>query len=142
MKVRDIMTKEVTLVTAAQPITDVAHMMRQLDIGSLPVVQDGQLIGIITDRDIVVRAVSERADPRSMTVGDIASRDLVTIGPEQDLDEAVALMSRHRVRRLPVVQGRTLVGVLAQADVAMEAKEKKAGEMLEEISRPGSAPIE
>jgi CBS domain-containing protein len=112
--------------------------MKGEDVGSVPVVDDGRLIGMVTDRDIVVRAVAERRDPQAVTVDEIATRELVTVEPEQDLDEALALMAHHQVRRLPVVEEGRLVGMLAQADVALEAKEKKVGEMLEEISKPAT----
>src|SRR5437867_5961374 len=82
MKVRDIMTKDVAIVTAAQPITDVAHTMRQLDIGSLPVVQDGQLIGIITDRDITIRVVADGLDPLMETAERHMSRDPIVASPD------------------------------------------------------------
>jgi len=92
----------------------------------------------VTDRDIVTRAVAERRDPQTVKVSEVASRELVTVEPEQDLDEALALMADHQVRRLPVVEAGQLVGMLAQADVALEAKEKKVGEAVEEISKPTS----
>jgi CBS domain-containing protein len=112
--------------------------MKEDHVGSVPVVEDDRLIGILTDRDIVLRAVAEGVDPQSVKIGDIASRELVTVEPDQDLDEALALMARHRVRRLPVVEQERLVGILAQADVALEAKEKDVGQVLEEISQPTS----
>jgi len=112
--------------------------MKDEDVGSVPVVDDGRLVGILTDRDIVIRAVAERRDPQAVKVDEVASRELVTVEPEQDLDEALTLMARHQVRRLPVVEGEQLVGMLAQADVALEEKEKKVGEVLEEISKPTS----
>jgi len=140
--VRDAMTPNVRSATSAESLADVARKMREDDVGSLPVVEGEQVIGIVTDRDIVVRAVAERLDPQSITVGEVASREVVTVEPEQDLDDALALMASHRVRRLPVVEDGRLVGVLAQADVALVAKEKDAGEMLEEISQPTSTPRE
>jgi len=90
----------------------------------------------LTDRDIAVRVVAEGKDLQAVRVREVASTDVVTVDPQQDLDEALKLMARHQVRRLPVVQedGR-LVGVVAQADVAEEAKAKKVGELVEEISR-------
>jgi CBS domain-containing protein len=90
----------------------------------------------LTDRDIVTRVVAEGLDPRTVRVTEVASKDLVTVDPQQDLDEALRLMAQHQIRRLPVVaeDGR-VVGVLAQGDVAQEAKEKKVGEMVEEISK-------
>jgi len=114
-------------------------MMKSDDVGSIPIVEEGRVVGIVTDRDIAIRAVAEGVDPNAVTIADIASRELVTVEPDQDLDEALALMARHQVRRLPVVEeDGQLVGILAQADVALEAKEKKAGELLEQISQPTS----
>ena len=84
------------------------------------------------------RAVADGVDAKSINVGDVASIDPVTVAPEEDLDEALRLMAQHQVRRLPVVEDGRLVGILAQADVALEAKDKKAGEVLEEISKPGA----
>jgi CBS domain-containing protein len=141
-RVRDAMTPKVRAAAPTDSLAAAAQAMKQEDVGSLPVVEDDRVIGIVTDRDIVVRAVAERVDPQSIYVRDVASRDLVTVEPEQDLDEALALMAHHRVRRLPVVEDGRLVGMLAQADVALEAKDKNAGETLEEISQPTSTPRE
>src|SRR5919201_6138069 len=136
--VRDVMTPSVRTVSPTQSLVEAAEVMKGEDVGSVPVEEEGRLAGILTDRDIVVRAVAERRDPQAMKVAEIASRELVTVDPEQDLDEALALMARHQVRRLPVVEEGRLVGMLAQADVALEAKEKKVGETVEEISQPTS----
>lgn len=136
--VRDVMTAPVRSATPSQSLADAAMLMKEKDVGSLPVVDGERLIGILTDRDIVVRVVAERVDPQALTIGDVASRDPVSIEPEEDLDEALTLMARHRIRRLPVVEEGRLVGMLAQADVALKAQEKDAGEMLEEISQPTS----
>ena len=136
--VRDAMTPNVRSAASTESLVDVARKMKEEDVGSLPVVEDERVVGIVTDRDIVVRAVAERLDPQSIRVGEVASRDVVTVEPEQDLNEALALMASHRVRRLPVVEDGRLVGVLAQADVALVAKDEEAGEMLEEISQPTS----
>jgi CBS domain-containing protein len=107
--------------------------MRDEDVGSLPVTDQGRLIGVITDRDIVVRVIAEgRAD--SATVADALSRNPITVTPEHDLDDALKLMARHQVRRLPVVEDERLVGIVAQADVALVAKEKQTGELVESIS--------
>jgi CBS domain-containing protein len=142
IKIRDAMTPGVRSVSPSDSLTDAAVAMRDEDVGSLPVVEGDRVVGIVTDRDIVVRAVAERADPQALKVGDVSSGDPVTIQPEEDLDEALELMASHRIRRLPVVEDGRLVGVVAQADVALEAKEKAAGEMLEEISQPASSPRE
>jgi CBS domain-containing protein len=136
--VREAMTPGVRTVSPAQSLTDAAEVMKEEDVGSVPVVEEGRLTGILTDRDIVTRAVAERRDPQAVTVDEVASRELVTVEPEQDLDEALTLMARHQVRRLPVVEEGRLVGMLAQADVALEAKEKKVGETVEQISQPSS----
>jgi CBS domain-containing protein len=136
--VREAMTAGVRTVSPSQSLAEAAEVMKGEDIGSVPVVEEGRVAGILTDRDIVIRAVAERRDPQTVKVDEIASRELVTVEPEQDLDEALALMARHQVRRLPVVEEGRLVGMLAQADVALEAKEKKVGETVEEISQPTS----
>jgi CBS domain-containing protein len=136
--VRDVMTPGVRTVSPSQSLAEAAEVMKGEDVGSVPVVEEGRLAGILTDRDIVIRAVAERRDPQTVRVDEVASHDLVSVDPEQDLDEALALMARHQVRRLPVVEQGQLVGMLAQADVAFEAKEKKVGEAVEEISQPTS----
>jgi len=97
--------------------------------------------GVVTDRDIVIRAIAHGKDPRGMPVREVASRDLVTIRADEDLSEALKLMASHQVRRLPVVDDdNRLVGVLAQADVAIEVKERAVGEMVEEISKTPAGP--
>jgi CBS domain-containing protein len=136
------MTPGVRSVAPTDSLTDAAAGMRDEDVGSLPVVEGDRVVGIITDRDIVVRAVAEGADSRTVKVGDVSSGDPVTVGPDEDLDDALELMAHHRVRRLPVVEHGGLVGVVAQADVALAAKEKDSGRMLEEISQPASTPRE
>jgi CBS domain-containing protein len=137
-KVRDVMTPAVETTTKAQSLREAAKMMKSGDYGAMPVVDEGRLIGMLTDRDIVVRAVAEGLDPNVAVAGDFATRDPVAVEPDQALDEALMLMARHRVRRLPVVEGGMLVGVLSQADVALEAKEKKTGEVVQEISQPST----
>jgi CBS domain-containing protein len=113
-------------------------MMAENDVGSLPVVEGRTLVGMLTDRDIVMRAVARGADMTTVTVAEVASGAVHAVEPDQDLDDALREMAKHQVRRLPVVEDGELVGILAQADVAIVAKEKEAGEMLEEISQPSS----
>jgi CBS domain-containing protein len=134
--VRDAMTAHVRTASPAQSLADAAEVMKAEDVGSVPVVDDGRLIGIVTDRDIVVRVVAEHRDPQAVRVDEVASRELVTVAPEQDLDEALRLMAAHQVRRLPVVDDGRLVGMLAQADVAIEARAGKVATAVEEISKP------
>jgi CBS domain-containing protein len=115
--------------------------MRSEDVGLLPILEGEKVTGVVTDRDIVIQAVAEEKDPRGMPVREVASRELVTIGPEEDLSEALKLMASNQVRRLPVVdEDNRLVGILAQADVALGASEKAVGEMVEEISRTPTGP--
>jgi CBS domain-containing protein len=134
--VKDAMTSEVKTASPSQPLTDVARLMKQEDVGSVPVVDGDRLVGVVTDRDIVVRGIADGSDPHAIKAGDIASRDVVTVRPDDDLDEVLRLMAQHQVRRLPVVDDGRLVGVVAQADVAQEAKEKDVGHLVEEISKP------
>jgi CBS domain-containing protein len=133
--VRDAMTSNPRSIEPSTTVTEAARLMKTEDVGSLPIVDGDQLVGMVTDRDVVIRVVAEGKDLQSTTVGEIASRDLVTVDPEQDLDEALRLMAQHQVRRLPVAEedGR-LVGILAQADVAREGKDAKTGQVVQEIS--------
>jgi CBS domain-containing protein len=93
------------------------------------------LVGIVTDRDIVVRVVAEGRDPNATTVREIASTELVTVSPDDALDDALNRLAERQVRRLPVVEGDRLVGIVAQADIARLGEDKKTGEVVEEISR-------
>jgi CBS domain-containing protein len=112
-----------------------AELMQREDVGLLPVIEEnGVLAGIVTDRDIVVRLVAVGKDAERAQVEEILTEDPVTVTPEESLDTALELMAKHQVRRLPVVVDRQLIGMLAQADVAQEAKAKKAGQVLESIS--------
>ena len=136
--IRELMTTNPTTVEPSAPVVDAARVMKQQDVGPVPVVENGdRLAGIVTDRDIVLRVVAEGGDPQSMTVGEIMSRDLATVDPDQPLDEALRLMARHQVRRLPVCEedGR-LVGIVAQADIATElGDDRVTGQVVEEISK-------
>ena len=134
--VRDVMTSTPRTIQASTPLQEAARLMRDEDVGSLPIVEGDRLKGMLTDRDIAIRAVAEGKDPQSTTAHEIASRELVTVDPEQGLDEALRLMARHQVRRLPVCEedGR-LVGILAQADAALTGDEREVGRTVEEISK-------
>ena len=134
--VKDVMTPNPATVQADATVVEAARIMRDQDTGSVPVVENDRLIGTVTDRDITVRVVAEGRDPESTTVREIASTDIVSVEPEQDLSEALRLMAEHQVRRLPVVENDRLVGIVAQADVAREADDAQTGELVEEISQP------
>jgi CBS domain-containing protein len=134
--IREAMTSNPKTVSTDQTVVDAARIMKQEDAGIVPIVDGDKLVGVITDRDITITVVADGKDPQSTKVTEIASRDLVTIDPQQNLDEALRLMASHQVRRLPVVEedGR-LVGILAQADVAQHASDERTGEVVEEISK-------
>ena len=134
--VSEAMTSNPCSIDATQTVAYAARMLRDEDVGVAPIVEGDKLVGVLTDRDVAVRVVAEGRDPESTTVAEVASKDVVTIDPQQDLDEALRLMAKHQVRRLPVVEedGR-LVGVVAQADVAKQADEQQTGEVVEQISR-------
>ena len=136
--VRDTMTENPRSIGASASVVEAARLMREGDIGSLPITDDEELVGMITDRDITMRVVAEAADPTTTPVGDVYSRDLISVEPDNDLEEAVQLMARHQVRRLPVVENGRLVGIVAQADVALALREneQKTGELVEAISEP------
>jgi CBS domain-containing protein len=135
-RITEVMSTNPCAIDADKPVAYAAQMMKEEDVGLAPVVEGDRLVGALTDRDIVTRVVAEGRDPQSVPVREVASKDLVTIEPQQDLDEALRLMASYQVRRLPVVEddGR-LVGVVAQADVAREAKDKQTGQLVEDISR-------
>jgi len=136
--VRDAMTENPRSIRASASVVEAARLMRDEHIGSLPITDDEELVGMITDRDITTRVVAEAADPKVTSVGDVVSRDLISVEPDEDLEEAVQLMASHQVRRLPVVENGRLVGIVAQADVALNLKEneQRTGELVEAISEP------
>lgn len=135
---RDIMTPDATCVRADETLVDAARRMRDLDVGALPVCGDDErLQGMVTDRDIVVRCLAEGGDPATTRAGDLAAQQPVTIGADDDIDEALSTMIRNGVRRLPVIDGHDLVGMVSQADVAREASPERAGELLAALSEAG-----
>jgi CBS domain-containing protein len=134
--IRDFMTSNPCTIDADKSVAYAAKMMRDEDVGLAPIVEGEKLVGMLTDRDIAVRVAAQGRDPDQVRVRDVASKKLVTIDPQQDLDEALRIMAKHQVRRLPVVEedGR-LVGVVAQADVAREGDDSQTGELVQEISQ-------
>ena len=133
MKVRDIMTTDVATATPETTLEDIATMMRDEDTGAIPVLDDDELVGIITDRDIVIRCIAEGKDPVETTVEDVLSEGLETIEPESNIEEARELMSRRQVRRLPVVEGGQLIGMLSIGDIAVKS-DSDVGDTLENVS--------
>jgi len=130
------MTPNPRTIEPSTPIVEAAKLMRDEDVGPVPIVESGRVVGILTDRDIAVRVVAEGKDPQSKTAGEVASKQLVTIDPDQTIDEAARLMAQHQVRRLPVCEedGR-LVGIVAQADVALVGADAQTGEVVQQISQ-------
>ena len=134
--VKDAMTSNPCTIDADQTVAYAARMLKDENVGLAPIVEGQRLVGTLTDRDIVTRVVAENKDPQMVKVRDVASSNLITVDPQQDLDEALRLMASHQVRRLPVVEeDGKLVGVVAQKDVAEQGDDAKTGEVVQEISQ-------
>jgi len=136
-KVRDIMSTDVTCVGENETLLDGARKLAELDVGALPICgEDDRLKGMLTDRDIVVRALAQGKDPASTRAGELGQGDgqTVTIGADDSIDEALRTMIDHKVRRLPVIDDRRLVGIISQADIATNVDEEKVGDLVEAIS--------
>jgi len=133
---REIMTGGTECVQEDETLVDAARKMQQLDVGALPICgNDNRLKGMLTDRDIVVKAIAEGRDPSGVTAAELATQsEVVTIGADDSIDEALATMKQHRVRRLPVIDGHDLVGVVSQADIASNLDNDKVGDLVEAIS--------
>lgn len=133
--IQEAMTPNPTAVGADTSAQEAARQMKSEDVGALPIVEDGRLTGMITDRDLAIRVLAEGKGGET-PVGEIASRDVVSIDPQQSLEEAARLMADHQVRRLPVVEeDGKLVGILAQADVAQTGHDTLTGELVQQISK-------
>src|SRR3954464_14307168 len=139
----DVMTPDPTCLAAIDTIRRAAEIMKTEDVGAVPVVDDPtsrKLVGIITDRDIVINVLAEGKDPASLQVQEVMSRNPVTCRPEDPIDHAMDRMAQHQVRRIPVVDGKSrVVGIISQADLAtrIDLPEKTAN-VLEDISQPVS----
>jgi CBS domain-containing protein len=134
--IRDLMTSNPSTIEPDKTVADAAKLMRDEDAGLIPIVEGQKLAGTITDRDIAIRVVAEGKDPQSSTVRDVMTSRLVTVDPDQDLDEALRLMAEHQVRRLPVVEeDGKIVGIVAQADIAKHTSDEQTGEVVQQISQ-------
>jgi CBS domain-containing protein len=132
---REIMTGGVECARVDETVSEAARKMRDLDVGALPICgEDNRLKGMITDRDIVVNCVAEGMDTTSVKVADYAGDEVVTIGADDSIEEALATMTRAGVRRLPVIDGHDLVGMISQADIATNLPEDKVGDLVAAIS--------
>ena len=133
---REIMTGGVECAQAQDTVVDAAKKMDELGVGALPICgDDNRLKGMITDRDIAVKVVAQGQDPSSVKVIDLADQDeVVTIGADDSIDEALATMAKHQVRRLPVIDGHDLVGMVSIADIASNVEDDKTGDVIQAIS--------
>ena len=130
-RIRDVMTQNPITVEHGMTLTDAARAMRDADIGDVVVTRDGDVCGILTDRDIVVRAVAEDRSPADCKVGDVCTHDLVSVAPDDSFDRAKELMRQRAVRRLPVLEGGRLTGMVSLGDLAIESDGEK---ILDDIS--------
>lgn len=143
MQVKEIMTRDVAYCSPDTSLQEIARMMREHDCGAIPVFDNDQnrhVIGIVTDRDIVIRAVAQGQNPAQLTARDVMSQPVATIPVDADIDECCRLMEERQVRRVPVVErDGSCVGIVSQADVARSAPEHETAEVVQEISKPGYA---
>lgn len=134
---RDIMMPGVECVNENESLVVAAQKMRDLDVGSLPICgDDNRLKGMLTDRDIVVKAIASAKDPLNTLAGSLAEGTPITVGADDDISEALEIMKERQVRRLPVMDGHDLVGIISQGDIANALSNAEAGALVEEISQP------
>lgn len=137
MNLGEVMTAELVTCSPNDTVSQAAQKLQRENVGSCPVVDDGTLVGILTDRDITTRAVAKGYDVNSKTVGDIMTRDPITADPSMSLEDACLLMSDNQIRRLPIVEDNRLVGIISLADLAMDVEEEEiVAETLTSISQP------
>ena len=137
MKVKDIMTKSVAYINPDSTVTEAAQLMQKHNVGSIPVCDQSGLIGMVTDRDIVVRNVAHGKDPHTTPVKNVMTSQVTTVSPDMDLSQVSDIMSKNQIRRIPVVENKMLVGIVALGDLATDQRfETEASESLSDISRP------
>ena len=142
MTISQIMTRGIHTVRTDTAVVEAARLMRLHDIGVVPVLEDGRVVGMLTDRDVVLQVVADALDPRQTAVRDVMSRGSITVPEDVDVDEAVYLMQTYQIRRLPVVD-RTgqLVGIVSLGDVAVDLHSGLSGKVLKDVSIPAT-PLE
>lgn len=142
MKIEEVMTRDVEVVRPDATLREAAKKMRSFDVGLLPVVEGARVVGMLTDRDIAVRAVAEGRDPNSTLAREVMTTDVVYCDPDEDVRQAAKLMSEKQIRRLLLLdRERRLVGIVSLGDLAVDTRdEKMAGKVLEEVSKPGRDP--
>jgi CBS domain-containing protein len=143
MKIREIMTRGVATADLSTTLEEIATIMRHEDVGAVPIVDDGELVGLVTDRDIVVRCVAEGGDPRESIAEDVLTGGLVTVSPDADVEEAARLLSTHKIRRLPVVRDGQLEGMVSLGDIAeKQPRTRFSVDTLEDVSRGRSERVQ
>ncbi len=136
-KARDIMSPDCECIGENDSVLDAAKRLAELNVGAMPICgEDDRLKGMLTDRDIVVKVLAQGKDPGTVRAGELGAGDgkTITIGADDSIDEALRTMTEHKVRRLPVIDGRQLVGIISQADIATNIDEEKVGDLVEAIS--------
>jgi CBS domain-containing protein len=137
MKIREIMTPDAQCVGPEETLVDAASLMRQLDVGVLPVCNQGEVVGMITDRDIAIRAVAEARPPTTTRVREIMSPGTISVFEDQDVDEVVQVLEQHQIRRAPVMSRENrLVGIVSLGDIAVDGSASLSGEVLKRVSEP------
>lgn len=137
LKVRDIMTKNVAWVDPTSTVEEAAQLMQKHNIGAIPVCDRGNLLGIVTDRDIVVRNVAHGKNARDTSVKDVMTTQVTSVTPDMDVKEASGLMSSQQIRRVPVVEGSQIIGIVSLGDMAADRRfDTEASKALTDISRP------
>ena len=132
---RDVMTGGVECIGENDSVTDAAKRLAELNVGAMPICgEDNRLKGMLTDRDIAVKVVARGKDPSTTKAGELGEGKPVTIGADDSVDEALRTMAEHQVRRLPVIDGHELIGIVSQADLARNIDEEKVGDLVEAIS--------
>jgi CBS domain-containing protein len=132
---RDVMTGGAECIGENETVVDAAKKMAELDVGSLPICgEDDRLKGMLTDRDIAVKVLAQGKDPNSTTAGELGEGKPVTIGADDSIEEALRTMKEYKVRRLPVIDGHDLIGIVSQGDLATQIDEKQVGDLVEAIS--------
>ena len=134
-KARDVMSSDCECIGENETVLDAAKKLKELNVGSMPICgEDDRLKGMLTDRDIVVKVLAEGRDPASTTAGELGEGKPVTIGADDSISEALDTMAQHQVRRLPVIDGHELIGIVSQADIARNVDEEEVGKVVEAIS--------
>ncbi|HUR74287.1 MAG TPA: CBS domain-containing protein, partial [Sporichthya sp.] len=134
---RDIMSSDCTCIGESESVLDAAKKLAELNVGAMPICgEDDRLKGMITDRDIAIKVIAQGMDPNTCTAGELQRGEAVTIGADDGIEELMKTMMQHQVRRLPVIDGHKLVGIVAQADVARAMPDQPVGDLLDALSMP------